>query len=295
MSDFVTLVEQETIATIEGLTGQTPSITFKEEEDISIVSSVTAPVAVVYINASGDASGRVAAVMPPQLGTALADLMLGGEGEQRDTMEEDDLDATKEIASNIFGAVSTALTAQKELPNINFAVDNINFFQGDDEVNLEGFTKLYVFDFQLEGIDSMLMFAIDDPISQSFEGGDDAGAIDMGGVPGAAGMAAPTGGGMAPPPGVDLNDTEMKNIGLIMDVGMTVKVRIGQKRMLLKDVISMDIGSVVELNQLANDPLEILVDDRVIAKGEVVIVDGNFGIQITEIGTQKEILGQLNG
>lgn len=63
--------------------------------------------------------------------------------------------------------------------------------------------------------------------------------------------------------------------------------------MILKDVVSMDIGSVVELDQLVNDPLEILVDDKVIAKGEVVIVDGNFGIQITDIGTKKERLEQL--
>ncbi|MGL2810257.1 FliM/FliN family flagellar motor switch protein, partial [Helicobacter pylori] len=66
-----------------------------------------------------------------------------------------------------------------------------------------------------------------------------------------------------------------------------------QKKMILKDVVSMDIGSVVELDQLVNDPLEILVDDKVIAKGEVVIVDGNFGIQITDIGTKKERLEQL--
>lgn len=57
--------------------------------------------------------------------------------------------------------------------------------------------------------------------------------------------------------------------------------------MLLKDVLTMDIGSVVELNQLANDPLEILIGDKRIAYGEVVIVDGNFGVQITEIGSKK--------
>ena len=78
-----------------------------------------------------------------------------------------------------------------------------------------------------------------------------------------------------------------------MDVKLPVRVRIGKKRMLLKDVLSMDIGSVIELNQLANDPLDILVDDKVIAQGEVVIVDGNFGIQITEIGTKRERLNQL--
>ncbi|MCW1582146.1 flagellar motor switch protein FliN, partial [Campylobacter jejuni] len=80
---------------------------------------------------------------------------------------------------------------------------------------------------------------------------------------------------------------ELKNINLIMDVRLPVRVRIGNK-MLLKDVLTMDIGSVVELNQLANDPLEILIGDKRIAYGEVVIVDGNFGVQITEIGSKKE-------
>lgn len=85
----------------------------------------------------------------------------------------------------------------------------------------------------------------------------------------------------------------MRNIALIMDVQLPVRVRIGSKKMLLKDVLSMDIGSVIELNQLANDPLEILVGDKVVAMGEVVIVDGNFGVQITEIGTKRERLEKL--
>ena len=55
----------------------------------------------------------------------------------------------------------------------------------------------------------------------------------------------------------------------------------------------MDIGSVIELNQLANDPLEILIGDKVIALGQVVIIDGNFGIQITQIGSKRERLQQL--
>jgi flagellar motor switch protein FliN/FliY len=92
---------------------------------------------------------------------------------------------------------------------------------------------------------------------------------------------------------VELSDDEINNISLIMDVKLPVRVRIGKKKMLLKDVLNMDIGSVIELNQLANDPLDILVDNHVIAQGEVVIVDGNFGVQITTIGTKKDRLNQL--
>ncbi|SUW89353.1 flagellar motor switch protein FliY [Campylobacter hyointestinalis] len=78
-----------------------------------------------------------------------------------------------------------------------------------------------------------------------------------------------------------------------MDVRLPIRVRIGSKKMLLKDVLSMDIGSVIELNQLANDPLEVLIGDKPVALGEVVIIDGNFGVQITEIGSKKERLEQL--
>ena len=95
------------------------------------------------------------------------------------------------------------------------------------------------------------------------------------------------------PADVNLSGEEMNNISLIMDVKLPVRVRIGKKKMLLKDVLNMDIGSVIELNQLANDPLEILVDNHVIALGEVVIVDGNFGVQITSIGSKKDRLTQL--
>jgi len=108
-----------------------------------------------------------------------------------------------------------------------------------------------------------------------------------------------TGGGSAPQQSgssgsnLNLTDEEIRNISLLLDVKLPVKVRIGTKEMLLRDVLTMDIGSVVELNQLANDPLDILVDNHVIAQGEVVIVDGNFGVQITTIGTKRERLAQL--
>lgn len=288
-NEFIKLIEQETVATIEGLTGQTPETTHTGDEPAGSSAQANPPVALVNISVSGDASAKAAALIPPALGTALSDLMLGGEGESRDVMEEDDLDATKEIVSNIFGAISTALTAQKELPNLNFSVDDIHFYQEGEDVDLGSFANVYNFKFQLNDIDNVMALAMDSALEDAFD--PNAGAAAEAAAP-AAGM--PAAGGAAAPD-VNLSEGEMKNIGMLMDVRLTVKVRIGQKKMLLKDVIGMDIGSVVELNQLANDPLEILVDDKVIAKGEVVIVDGNFGIQITEIGTKRERLEALQG
>jgi len=287
MNDFLKLFESETIATIEGLTGQAPQFSLKEEENVSIVSNIIPPTSVTTIAIEGAADAKAIVVMPPSLATALGDLMLGGEGEAKADMDDEDLDATKEIISNIVGAISTSLSSQKELPVVALKVDNITYVDENSEVDVEGFSKMYVYNFQLGTIDSLMMFLVDENLLNIFsaEEQSNAAAPNLENEP----LSAEAPGVIAS----SLDDNEMRNISLIMDVKLPVRVRIGQKKMLLKDVLSMDIGSVIELNQLANDPLDILVDDRVIAQGEVVIVDGNFGIQITTIGTKRERLNQL--
>ncbi len=285
MNDFIKLFESETIATIEGLTGQAPALELKEEETLSIVSNIIPPTAVVYADVSGDIDAKAVVAIPPTLATALGDLMLGGEGEGKESMDDEDLDATKEIVSNILSALSTALTSQAELPSLNFKVTNIEFIDESGEINLEAYSKMYVYNFSLGAISSLLMFVIDDSIESALSAGSDA--------PEETQKAEETPPVSAPSAVFD-GDTD-NNINLIMDVKLPVRVRIGQKKMLLRDVLSMDIGSVIELNQLANDPLDILVDNHVIAQGEVVIVDGNFGVQITTIGSKRDRLHQLKG
>ena len=286
MSDFAGVFATEAIATIEGLTGQAPSITLKESEEISIVSNVIPPIAQIHVSFSGAAEGRGIVMMPPQLATALGDMMLGGEGEAQDTMSDEDMDATKEIVSNIVGAMSTTLSSQKELPKFTIKPERAEFIGENGEVNLDKYAKMFVFKFELGTINSLMMLAIDEAIENALSGG----VAPSASKPSNNLFDAPSS-----EPAVKLDDTEMKNIGLIMGVKLPVRVRIGKKKMLLKDVLSMDIGSVIELNQLANDPLDILVDDHVIAQGEVVIVDGNFGVQVTSIGTKRDRLNKLKG
>jgi len=290
MNDFTSLFATETMATIEGLTGQAPTVTFKDAETISIVSNVIPPIASVGLSFSGAASGRAMIMVPPMLATALGDMMLGGDGEGKEEMNDEDLDALKEIISNITGAMSTTLSSQKELPKFSIKTDSAVFIGESEEINLDPYAKMYVFSFSLSGKNSLVMFAVDSTILDSIEGSTDVAAQDE-----ASGRDFGSGNHEAMNKGRRLDEGEMKNIGLIMDVKLPVRVRIGKKKMLLKDVLSMDIGSVIELNQLANDPLDILVDDHVIAQGEVVIVDGNFGVQITSIGTKRDRLTKLKG
>lgn len=281
MSNFMKLFESETIGTVEALIGQAPSMELKEEQELSIISSIVPPIVLGNISISGDVHGSAMLAFTPNLVTALSDMMMGEEESKREDVSEDDLDAAKEISSNIFGAISNSLGAQKELPKLSFSIDNIEYVGENKDISLENYYKMFVYHFNIGDTDSLLMFIMDENLHNALFKTDKAPAEDKKNEQNKSSSAA------------SLSNDEMNNIALIMDVKLPVKVRIGKKKMLLKDVLNMDIGSVIELNQLANDPLDILVDDNVIAEGEVVIVDGNFGVQITTIGTKRERLNQL--
>jgi flagellar motor switch protein FliN len=83
------------------------------------------------------------------------------------------------------------------------------------------------------------------------------------------------------------------NLEILMDVDLEVTLRFGQKQMLLRDILNVGPGSVIELDQQVQDPVELVVGKRVVARGEVVAVDGNYGLRITSIASRRERLESL--
>jgi flagellar motor switch protein FliN/FliY len=83
------------------------------------------------------------------------------------------------------------------------------------------------------------------------------------------------------------------NLGIIMDVPMQVTVELGRTRKLIRDILELTQGSVVELDKLAGEPVDILVNGKLIAKGEVVVIDENFGVRVSEIVGHMERIGNL--
>ncbi len=86
---------------------------------------------------------------------------------------------------------------------------------------------------------------------------------------------------------------ESGNIGLIMDVNMEMTVELGRTRKLIKEILGMGEGTIIELDKLAGEPVDILVNHKLIAKGEVVVIDENFGVRVTEIVSPMERMGDL--
>jgi flagellar motor switch protein FliN/FliY len=131
------------------------------------------------------------------------------------------------------------------------------------------------------------------------------GGMQMGGM-GMGGMGMQMGGGMSNMGHTNvqpvqfpnlmqprLGPHEAGNIGLIMDVSMEMTVELGRTRKLIKEILGMGEGTIIELDKLAGEPVDILVNHKLIAKGEVVVIDENFGVRVTEIVSPMERINDM--
>ena len=87
-----------------------------------------------------------------------------------------------------------------------------------------------------------------------------------------------------------LQDAQVSSIDLLRDVELNVKIELGRARMLVEDVLKLCEGSVVELDKLAGDPVDVFVNDRLVARGEVLVLNDNFCVRVNEIiaGVKEE-------
>jgi flagellar motor switch protein FliN/FliY len=92
-----------------------------------------------------------------------------------------------------------------------------------------------------------------------------------------------------PPPGRSPENApaqpgnEKKKLDLLLDVNLALTLRFGQRDLTLREILDLNAGSVIELDRAVEEPAELLLGDKVIARGQVVTVDGNYGIRITDM------------
>jgi flagellar motor switch protein FliN len=84
-----------------------------------------------------------------------------------------------------------------------------------------------------------------------------------------------------------------KDIDFILDVPLELTVQLGMTKMLIRDLLQLGQGSVVELDKLAGEPMEILINHKLVARGEVVVVNEKFGVRLTDIVSPAERISQL--
>jgi flagellar motor switch protein FliN/FliY len=109
------------------------------------------------------------------------------------------------------------------------------------------------------------------------------GAPGSAGDPGAGGMGAAN---RAPVP-------QVQSLDFILDIPLKVTVELGRSKMAIREILQLAQGSVIELSKFAGEPLEVLVNEKLIARGEVVVVNEKFGIRLTDIISPVERIEQL--
>jgi flagellar motor switch protein FliN len=89
------------------------------------------------------------------------------------------------------------------------------------------------------------------------------------------------------------NEVSTRRLDLLLDVPLDVTVELGRSRMSIQELLALSPGSVIELDKVAGEPLDIVVNDRLIARGEAVVVNDKFGIRITDIVSKAERIARL--
>lgn len=89
------------------------------------------------------------------------------------------------------------------------------------------------------------------------------------------------------------NDLEGRGIDLLLDIPLQVSVEVGRSKILVRELLQMQEGTLIELDKLAGEPLDLYVNDRLIARGEAVVVNDKFGLRLTDVVSPSERIENL--
>jgi flagellar motor switch protein FliN/FliY len=237
-------------------------------------------------------SSEVIFFVPTLSATKFEYLMLGGMGDLKEHIDDEITDAINEIISNICGSFSTSVNAQG-LSDIGSIKSEIKSSKIVDGSILSSKNNAFEFILSLDSEKLPIIVCFDEfilPFFSSITGvvsEDEDSAIKP---------SAPVS-----PSIVSSNQNSVstpviqapKNLELLYKVKLKLSVRLGTKVVLLKDILRWDVGEIIELEQMVNEPLEILVNGVKIGEGEAVIVEGKFGLKIKKIGNEDFRLNQI--
>ena len=274
-SDLSNVFKNELSNTLEQLLGKKAKISeTKKLDDIFESSSF------IEADVKFDIKGLSSAIVfyiPTISATKFEYLMLGGMGDLKEDIDDETTDAVNEIVSNICGSFCTASNAQG-MPDIVGMKSEIKGTKKVEKSALSG-KEIYLFNISLEEDATPILISFEKTFSPFFSlitGVNDEKPV----VSTPAAPAAPT---ITQTQSIVGVPNPSKNLELLYNVRLKLSVRLGTKIVLLKDILRWDVGEIIELEQMVNEPLEILINGVKIGEGEAVIVEGKFGLKIKKI------------
>ena len=275
-SDLSNVFKNELSNTLEQLLGKKAKISETKKLDESFDSPAFIE-ADVKFDIKGLTSGIVFYI-PTVSATKFEYLMLGGMGDLKADIDDETTDAVNEIVSNICGSFCTASNAQG-MPDIVGMKSEIKGTKKVEKSALSG-KEIYLFNIFLEEDATPILISFEKTFSPFFSlitGVNDEKPVVS--TPPLA-PVAPT---ITQTQSIVGVPNPSKNLELLYNVRLKLSVRLGTKIVLLKDILRWDVGEIIELEQMVNEPLEILINGVKIGEGEAVIVEGKFGLKIKKI------------
>lgn len=233
-------------------------------------------------------SSNIGFYIPTQTATKFEYLMLGGMGDLKEHIDDEITDAVNEIVSNICGSFCTSANAQglADIGTIKSEVKSSTIVEGS---TLAKQTNIYEMSLSLENEKLAIIIHFDGIILPFFSSITGVVSVDTE-IKGADAVVAPINHhGSHAAPAIQTP----KNLELLYNIKLKLSVRLGTKVVLLKDILRWDVGEIIELEQMVNEPLEVLVNGVQIGVGEAVIVEGKFGLKIKKIGNEDFRLNQI--
>ncbi len=290
--EHVYVINEETAKKLASLMNKEDNIEL-DEMALSVIGEVFSQMAGSQITAITDKTGNktVASMSPQATNVPKAVVALPGGAFQAASYQIDFGDGFKApvwevFSTQIASALNSALNAAAA-PSGGFTSMDMGSMGGMQGMNMPGMNMQGM---NMQGM-NMPNMGMGMPMNMSGMNMQGMNMPNMGGVMG----GTPSNVQSVQFPGLNQQITvqEQGNIGLIMDVFMEMTVELGRTRKLIKEILGMGEGTIIELDKLAGEPVDILVNHKLIAKGEVVVIDENFGVRVTEIVSPLERMNEM--
>ncbi len=295
----------------------TPSV--DEVDEGAVRRHFDSPAVVVVIEYTEGLAGRNVFILTQRDASVVADLMMGGEGAAADELTDLHASAIGEAMNQMMGSASTAM-AEMAGHRVDISAPSVAILDLSDaaeSVDLGLVGRIVRTSFQLR-VDDLLDTTLMQLMPVDFARGlvDALNTPPAPAEPAAAAPAAETAPAVADPAAEDdrhlhavpvpvaqpvtfpsLDDAPSvpggSDISLLLDVPLQVTVELGRAQMRIRNVLELVPGSIVELDKLAGEPVDVLVNGKQIARGEVVVIDEEFGVRITDVASQAKRLRGL--
>ena len=288
-SDLSNIFKDELSNTLEQLLSKNSQVESVSKFSSDSFDSTQLVECIVKFDVKG-VSSEVIFFVPTLSATKFEYLMLGGMGDLKEHIDDEITDAINEIISNICGSFCTSVNAQG-LADIGSIKSEIKSSKIIDGSILSSKNNIFEFILSLDSEKLPILVCYDEfilPFFSSITGvTPEEGASTVKPIEPIASSSVTSSSVSAP------LIQAPKNLELLYNVKLKLSVRLGTKVVLLKDILRWDVGEIIELEQMVNEPLEILVNGIKIGEGEAVIVEGKFGLKIKKIGNEDFRLNQI--